>query len=228
MLRDPEGIEYKVIRKLLGPTPGDVLEVGCGDGRLTGDISAFADSVVGLDPDTGSIDQARSLQGNGINLILGSGENIPLADDTVNTVVFSLSLHHHSDPGSALVEARRVLRENGRILVLEPDGRSPVNMLFKLIHNEDEAYDRAAKAVNSCGLRSTNHGSYTTIWRFEDFEVMVDYLFGYFNLEPDSEKADSMAGFLGDRRKLKPLDIEDITQYWLLNTDSGRDRTQVP
>ena len=34
---DPEGIEIKEIHELVDYSDADVLEVGCGDGRLTGD-----------------------------------------------------------------------------------------------------------------------------------------------------------------------------------------------
>lgn len=105
MLSDPEGVESKIIHDLLGPSAGDVLEVGCGDGRLTGELAKISDTILAIDPDAGSIDQARSLLGSGISLILGSGESIPLADDTIDTIIFSLSLHHHEGPDQALTEA---------------------------------------------------------------------------------------------------------------------------
>jgi SAM-dependent methyltransferase len=228
MLRDPENVESQFIHHLLGPSAGDVLEVGCGDGRLTEGLINVSARIMGLDPDPDSISQARSLQENGVRLILGSGESIPLADDSVDTIVFSLSLHHHPDPDNALVQAQRVLREQGRILVLEPWAESAINQLFRIIHNEDEAYERAVRAIDTCGLEMADRGTYETAWRFDDFEELVGHLFSYFELEPDPESMDSMARLLGDRCELKPLDIEDITQYWLLHTDSSRDRAQVP
>jgi len=202
--------------------------VGCGDGRLTGEISSISDSILGLEPDQASIDKARHLLGNGIMLMQGSGEQIPLADGTVDTVVFSLSLHHHPDPDKALSEALRVLKEQGHILVLEPWAESAINQLFRIIHNEDDAYDRAVEAINKCGFEMADRGTYETDWIFDDFPELVRHLFSYFELEPDSESMDSMSRLLGDRRELKPLEIVDITKYWLLHKDPGRDRAQVP
>jgi len=228
MLRDPENIESNFIRDLLGPSAGVVLEIGCGDGRLTGELATISNNILAIDPDLTSIEKARHLLGNKIKLVMGSGEYIPLADNTVDTVVFSLSLHHHPDPDNALAQARRVLRERGRILILEPVADSPLNNLFRIIHDEDDAYDRAVDAIDKCGLEIADRGTYETVWRFDDFEEMVGHLFGYFDIEPDPESMDQMARLLGDHRELIPLDIEDITRYWLLQPDPGKDRAQVP
>jgi len=221
MLRDPENIESNFIRKLLGPSAGDVLEVGCGDGRLTGEIAKISDSVLGLDPDQASIDKARHLLGNGVKLVLGSGESIPLADNSVDTVVFSLSLHHHPDPDNALGQARRVLKERGRVLVLEPVAETSLNTLFRLIHDEDDAYDRAIAAIKLCGLKVAEQGSYSFAWQFEDFKEMVNHLHSYFDLEPEEPQVKAMENVLGGRVKELPLDIEDTTRWWLLASPSS-------
>jgi SAM-dependent methyltransferase len=216
MLRDPQNIESNFIRDLLDPSAGNVLEVGCGDGRLTGALTSVSDSVLGLDPDPDSIDQARTLLDNGIGLILGSGENIPLADDSVDTVVFSLSLHHHPDPDNALAQARRVLRERGRILVLEPMAESPINRLFRIIHDEDDAYDRAAGAIDTCGLEMADRGTYETDWRFDNFEELVGHLYSYFDFGPEKGQVKAMEEMLGSAAKDRPLVLEDSTRWWLL------------
>jgi SAM-dependent methyltransferase len=221
LLRDPENIESNFIRKLLNPSAGKVLEVGCGDGRLTGELAKISDSVLGLDPDQTSVDKARHLLGNGVKLVLGSGENIPLSDNRVDTVVFSLSLHHHPDPDNALAQAQRVLKEDGRILILEPVAGTSLNTLFRLIHDEDEAYDRAIAAISQCGLKLTEQGSYSFPWRFEDFEEMVNHLFSHFDLKPEEPQVKAMKNILGSQAKDRPLDIEDTTRWWLLTSASS-------
>ena len=221
MLRDPEGIESQFIRDILNPSEGNVLEVGCGDGRLTGELAKISDSVLGLDPDSTSIAKARHLLENGVKLALGSGENIPLAENSVDTVVFSLSLHHHPDPDNALSQARRVLKEGGRILVLEPVAGSSLNTLFRIIHNEDEAYDRAIAAVSLCGLKMAEQGLYSFAWRFEDFEEMVNHLYSHFDLEPEEPQVKAMKNILGSKAKDRPLYIEDTTRWWLLTSASS-------
>jgi ubiquinone/menaquinone biosynthesis C-methylase UbiE len=57
---DPEGVELRTLREL---TPVDglhVLELGCGEGRLTFQIADTAASVFAVDPDEGRIAAARA------------------------------------------------------------------------------------------------------------------------------------------------------------------------
>lgn len=57
---DPEGRELEALQSVAGDFAGKrVLEVGCGDGRLTWHIAERAASVVGIDPDEDSIVAAR-------------------------------------------------------------------------------------------------------------------------------------------------------------------------
>ena len=146
----------------------------------------------------------------------GSGENIPLANDSVDTVVFSLSLHHHPDPDNALTQARRVVKEHGRILVLEPGSESPINRCFRLIHDEDEAYDRAAAAVNRCGADLEDRGTFISISKFDDFGEMVEHLYSYFDFDPEQSQVNDMENMLGSAAKDRPLVLEDSTRWWLL------------
>jgi ubiquinone/menaquinone biosynthesis C-methylase UbiE len=218
LLRDPENIESNFIRNTLGPAAGTVLEIGCGDGRLTAELLSISDTILALDPDPDSIGKARHLLGRGVKLILGSGEDIPLPDDSFDTAVFSLSLHHQ-DPVKALEEARRVVSPGGRILILEPVEHSIITMLFALLHDESRKYERAEVAIAGASLKELRSGSFRFLWMFEDFHEMAGYLFDYYSMEPDLVKKDRMAKLLGNRRHSKPLGIEDITRYWLLQDD---------
>lgn len=215
MHRDPDGKEKQVIAKLLGPSTGDLFEIGCGDGRLTRELAALFGILTALDPELPSVMEARVDLSGRARFLVGSGEDLPLFDDSADTVVFSFSLHHQ-DSVKALEEARRVLRENGHLLVLEPVGHSLLTMLFAVLHDESGEYKRTEAAMNNSGLIEMQTGSFKTQWVFEDFTEMTGYLFDHFDLEPDLEKEKDMAQLLGERRMLKPLCIEDITRFWLL------------
>jgi ubiquinone/menaquinone biosynthesis C-methylase UbiE len=57
---DPEGVELRALGEL-APVDGlRVLELGCGDGRLTFPIARVARSVLAVDPDEERLEAARS------------------------------------------------------------------------------------------------------------------------------------------------------------------------
>lgn len=60
VLLDPEEVESHVIHTLIDFTGTDVLEVGCGDGRLTWRFTEYTHSVLGIDPLAESIETARA------------------------------------------------------------------------------------------------------------------------------------------------------------------------
>ena len=60
VLRDPEEAETQAIHALVAFAGADVLEVGCGDGRLTWRYAEGARSVLALDPDADATEQARA------------------------------------------------------------------------------------------------------------------------------------------------------------------------
>lgn len=56
---DPEGTETRVIHEMIEFTGMDVLDIGCGDGRLTWRFAESARAVLGIDPATAAIEKAR-------------------------------------------------------------------------------------------------------------------------------------------------------------------------
>jgi ubiquinone/menaquinone biosynthesis C-methylase UbiE len=60
VLLDPEQAETNAIHELIDFAGQDVLDVGCGDGRMTWRFAEPAHSVLGLDPVAESIETARA------------------------------------------------------------------------------------------------------------------------------------------------------------------------
>jgi 2-polyprenyl-3-methyl-5-hydroxy-6-metoxy-1,4-benzoquinol methylase len=57
---DPDGVEIATIRELVEANGRDVLDVGCGEGRLSFELARQGARVFGIDPDEESIALARS------------------------------------------------------------------------------------------------------------------------------------------------------------------------
>ena len=56
---DPEGVETRIVHRLVDFLGKDVLEIGCGDGRLTWRYADQAASVLAIDPKENKIALAR-------------------------------------------------------------------------------------------------------------------------------------------------------------------------
>lgn len=95
-LKDPEGIEKKTLHKFADFSGRTVLEIGCGEGRLTWRYAASARRVVGFDTDHSALRIARAdapaaLQ-NRVHFAGASAGNIPFPDETFDIAVLAWSL----------------------------------------------------------------------------------------------------------------------------------------
>jgi 2-polyprenyl-3-methyl-5-hydroxy-6-metoxy-1,4-benzoquinol methylase len=93
---DPEGVHLAALRRLADFDGARVLEVGCGDGRLTVGIAEHAASVFALDPDAQAIARARAslpseLAGR-VTYVARSATDVELPRSEFDIVVFSWSL----------------------------------------------------------------------------------------------------------------------------------------
>lgn len=114
----PENLQLwmNVLSTCVGEQPVTrILDLGCGTGRYTEALAAhFNAEVVGVDPSTKMLDQARKkLRDPRVQYQPGSGEAVPLADGSVDLVFMSMCFHHFTDPKAAARECRRVLRNGG-------------------------------------------------------------------------------------------------------------------
>ena len=57
---DPKGLETRVMHDLIDFRGKDVLEVGCGDGRVTWRYATDAATVTAIDPDVAVIEAAQN------------------------------------------------------------------------------------------------------------------------------------------------------------------------
>jgi ubiquinone/menaquinone biosynthesis C-methylase UbiE len=113
-------------QRLVREAEGRVLEIGFGSG-LNAPLYAAPVILVGLDPSYVALSIARSSIRtllSPIDLLEASAEAIPLASDSVDTIVTAWTLCSIPDVTRALREMRRVLKPTGRLLFVE-HGRSP-------------------------------------------------------------------------------------------------------
>jgi ubiquinone/menaquinone biosynthesis C-methylase UbiE len=104
-------------RWLAAGARGRTLDVGCGTGRGLALYSRDI-SPIGLDPAWDSLARARR-RAPTVPLVQGSAEALPFRDDAFDTVVSSLVFCTVPEPARGLAEAKRVLRPDGRLRMLE-------------------------------------------------------------------------------------------------------------
>jgi ubiquinone/menaquinone biosynthesis C-methylase UbiE len=93
---DPEGAHLASLRRLASFDERSVLEVGCGDGRLTVGLAEKAASVFAFDPDAESVAAANAGMppqiADRVTFRAGSAKDIEIPRTEFDLVVFSWSL----------------------------------------------------------------------------------------------------------------------------------------
>lgn len=118
--------------------PLDAIDLGCGDGMITVEISRFARQVVGIDINPASLVSARrraerERRGN----VVFKEDRIEALREPAGTydlAVFSQSLHHLKEPEAGLREGARVLRKGGRLVVFDLAPHQERWVIPKLAH----------------------------------------------------------------------------------------------
>jgi demethylmenaquinone methyltransferase/2-methoxy-6-polyprenyl-1,4-benzoquinol methylase len=96
-----------------------VLDVGTGTGLVAREAAAIvgARGVIGVDPSLQMMTVGRDR--TAVRLVRGVGESLPFANSTFDFISMCYALRHVSDLDRLFAEYARVLRPNGRVLLLE-------------------------------------------------------------------------------------------------------------
>lgn len=158
-----------------------VLDVGCGRGRLSSALVQQGFSVTGLDPQAEIISAAMAAV-PAARFDVGTAERMPYPDRSFDAVIFLNALHHvpaQSMP-AALKEARRVLKENGSIIVVEPKAAGAFFTVMLPVEDETEIRALAESAISGAienGLVSLKAKVvYDRISRFANADKFIAFL----------------------------------------------------
>jgi ubiquinone/menaquinone biosynthesis C-methylase UbiE len=172
----------------------NVLDVGCGEGGLVRWLRSQGARVTGAE----CADEMRRRAiiadpDHAEDYIDAVGQDLPFDADSFDVVVFSYSLHHVpvDDMPTALAEARRVLRDDGVLYVVEPDVEPPDESAAYPVADETAVRTAAQRAIDDAerhGFRLVDRFEYQSETVHADFSMYADRLVGV-----DPERAERMA-----------------------------------
>jgi len=126
--------ELKALKKVIPEGLG--LEIGVGSGRFAQPLGA----KIGIDPSKNMLKLAIK---RSIEVILGTGENLPFKDLTFDFVLVIVTVCFVENPVSVMKEAGRVLKRGGRLIVGEINKDSWLGQFYEDKRNKSEFYELA-------------------------------------------------------------------------------------
>jgi len=93
-LNDPEGAELSHLVAACSLPGRHILEIGCGNGKLTWQYAGLPRQVVGIDPDASVLRQAtvnRQASSSNVSFLRAVGEALPFPPRVFDVVLFASS-----------------------------------------------------------------------------------------------------------------------------------------
>lgn len=159
----------RAARVVVAPAGGSIIDVGCGTGALTFALARrFPDAQIrGIDPSATMVERARQsahrLGLSDIDFETGTAQSLARADDSVDAITYSLSLHHvpAQDREAALGEAHRVLRPGGHIMIVEMEPHGVIARALSMHGTDITAELDIAGLLDRSGFHSVRRGRVT-------------------------------------------------------------------
>jgi ubiquinone/menaquinone biosynthesis C-methylase UbiE len=118
-----EDVEAAMLRIAGSPKAGTLVDLGTGTGRILSLFAPYAQQAIGIDSSREMLAIARArFEQEGrrhVQVRLGDIYALPFSDESVDFVTMHQVLHFLDDPSRALMEARRVLSPEGRMLIVD-------------------------------------------------------------------------------------------------------------
>jgi len=214
MKQDEKNVEYGKIQEFADLNGRDVLEIGCGSGRVSAMLAPLVKSLAAIDPDKEQLDMARS-KVPGVDFRLGRGEDLEFPSESFDVVVFTFSLHH-LDGTTALAEAHRVLRPSGQVLVVEPSVDGEMHRFFRIFRDEDRQIAETVKAMNSSRFSCQMYETFDIEWVFDDAEDVYNYFFEHYRMSRDEAYVRKINALLGAKASEKPIRLAETVNIYSL------------
>ena len=195
---DAEQTTIKMLRKHAVFKDQAVLEIGCGGGETASILAGDTQHYIGIDPDENRIREAQKKY-HTVDFRVGNGECLAFEDACFDLVLFTLSLHHQ-DSAASLKEAGRVLKPNGKLVILEPSVKGEFQQFFHLFNDESKAIQNAYRCMMDSALILEIQSSFEAIVRFDGKTDLCAYEFDRERVAPKDKNL-----ILNQLERLQPV-----------------------
>ena len=106
---------------LQGMEPGNLLEVGCGNGDFLAAAVQSGWQAVGIDFDEKAIAVAKAREMSGITASVGDLYSHEFVNGAFDAIVMNNVVEHLPDPPQVFKECHRILKDGGRLVMITPN-----------------------------------------------------------------------------------------------------------
>lgn len=158
-----------------------VLDIGCGHGALARTLVRAGYDVTGMDPASEAVAAAR-LAVPDARFERGGAEQLPFAAESFDACIFLNALHHVPLPlmQNGLLEALRVLRPGGEVVIVEPLAEGAFFEVMRPVEDETEMRHAAIRAIDAILAAGAATGpapvTYHRPTPVADLDAFIDYL----------------------------------------------------
>lgn len=167
-----------------------VIDVGCGSGDTARWLAAQGARVTGLDGPDMLARASAAAPVEGAAYVPGAAQSLPFADASADLILYQASFHHvpPMEMEPALAECRRVLKEGGRAVFVEPVYRpGAYTEVTRLVEDESDVQKKAHAAIiaqTAMGLAMEAEEFFFLERSFADYERLVDFFVADASLRP--------------------------------------------
>lgn len=119
----------RAVLQTINPESGSsILDVGCGTGILLQQLLQLDRclDLYGVDIAPGMVRTAQMKLGKSVKIQQGSANSLPYDENSFDYVTCATSFHHYARPGNSLREMFRVLKPDGKLVILDPFTNGPL------------------------------------------------------------------------------------------------------
>ena len=190
---------YVIARDMLNKHDS-VLDIASGDGYGSNILAVCCKHIIGIDISEQTVLEAKQkYRKNNLDFRVGDIVNIPIDSNSIDVVVSFETLEHHDKHEEMLSEIKRVLKDNGKLIISTPDKKN---------------YTEATGNINPFHIKELYYEEFIALLRkyFRHVECIQQQPVYGSMISPNSQPAGFME-YSGDYEKIESSDKASSPLY---------------